>query len=130
MKEAPRIGRAMAQPREADRQFLATRLREAREYLELSQDEVAKALDVPRSAISMIETGQRKVDALELKKLAEIYQQPIGFFTGEDMSAPAVPEKIQHLARAAKELSERDREELLRFAQFLQTRQPPPRGGR
>ena len=130
MKEAPRIGRSMPQQREGDRQLLAARLKEAREYLELSQDEVAKALNVSRSAISQIETGQRKVDAIELKKLAEIYQQPIGFFTGEDGAIPPVPEKIQHLARTASKLSERDREELLRFAQFLQTRQAPARGGR
>ena len=69
--------------KEIDRQDLARRLKEAREYLELSQDEVAGALKVPRSAISLIETGQRRVEALELQRLAEIYQRPIGYFTGK-----------------------------------------------
>ncbi|MEZ5972605.1 MAG: helix-turn-helix transcriptional regulator [Hyphomonadaceae bacterium] len=107
---------------EDDRALLGARLREAREYLELSQDEVAKALDVPRSAISLIEAGQRKVDALELKQLAEIYQRPVGYFTGEIAEAAPLPAEVQHLARAAAKLTDGDRAELIRFAEFLKSR--------
>jgi transcriptional regulator with XRE-family HTH domain len=125
MTEPQRIGRAMPQDKDENRQILGTRLKEAREYLELSQDEVARILDIPRTAVSLMEAGQRKVDAIELKKLAEIYQRPIGYFTGEAGAAiPPVPESVQHLARTAAKLSDRDREELLQFAQFLQARQP------
>ena len=125
MTEPQRIGRAMPQDKDAYRQILATRLKEAREYLALSQDEVARILDIPRTAVSLMEAGQRKVDAIELKKLAEIYQRPIGYFTGESGAAiPPVPESVEHLARAAAMLSDRDREELLQFAHFLQARQP------
>ena len=125
MTEAKRVGRSGPQEKDVDRQLLGTRLREAREYLELSQDEVARLLDVPRTAISLMEAGQRKVEAIELKKLAEIYQRPIGYFTGEAGAATApVPEAVQHLARTATKLSDRDREELLQFARFLQARQP------
>src|SRR5437660_2022323 len=109
------------QPKDVDRHLLGTRLKEAREYLELSQDEVAKILKVPRSAISLMEAGQRKVDAIELQKLAEIYQRPIRFFISEAASAP-IPEVVQHLARAASKLTDQDKEELLRFAEFLQAR--------
>ena len=58
-----------------DRQSLGARLREAREYLGLSQDEVARVVSLPRPAVSLIESGQRKVDALELKKFAELYRR-------------------------------------------------------
>jgi transcriptional regulator with XRE-family HTH domain len=109
------------QPKDVDRHVLGSRLKEAREYLNLSQDEVAKILKLPRSALSLIEAGQRKVDAIELQKLAEIYQRPIGFFIGETISTP-IPEVVQHLARAAAKLTDQDREELLRFAEFLQAR--------
>lgn len=123
MKEAQRVGRSAPKTsKEIDRRQLATRLKEAREYLELSQDEVARALGVPRSAISLIETGQRKVDAVELRKMAELYQLPIAHFTGEAISTPPMQETVQHLARAAAKLTDRDREELLRFAEFLQAR--------
>jgi transcriptional regulator with XRE-family HTH domain len=127
MTDTARVGRSMPQDRDADRQRVGARLREAREYLGLSQDEVAKVLDVPRTAISLIETGQRRVDAIELGKLAEIYQRPVGFFTGEPAAPVAVPETVQHLARTAAKLTDRDREELLRFAEFLQTRRAPTR---
>jgi len=123
MTDAQRIGDpAPRSMKELDRQTMAMRLKESREYLELSQDEVAKWLDLPRSAISLIETGHRKVDAIELKKLAEIYQRPIAYFTGEEAVPAPLPETIQHLARAASKLTDQDREELLRFAEFLQTR--------
>jgi transcriptional regulator with XRE-family HTH domain len=105
-----------------DREELGARLREAREYLNLSQDEVAKALDVPRSAISLMEAGQRKVDALELKRLAEIYQRPIGFFTGERGQSAPLRDEVQHLARTASKLTDKDREELVRFAEYLRSR--------
>lgn len=127
MSDAPRLGRSLPQERESDRQLLGSRLKEAREYLELSQDEVARILNVPRTAVSLMETGQRKVDVMELKKLAEIYQRPVDFFTGKQGVAKAVPETVQHLARAAAELSDVDRKELLRFAEFLRTRQAPLR---
>jgi transcriptional regulator with XRE-family HTH domain len=125
MTEAQRVGRSIPQEKNVDRQLLGVQLKEAREYLELSQDEVARILNVPRTAISLMETGQRKVETFELKKLAEIYDRPISYFTGvPEPTAPPVPEVVQHLARTAAKLSDRDREELLRFAQFLQTRRP------
>ncbi len=106
---------------ELDRTLLGERLKEAREYLDLSQDEVAKKMSLPRSAVSLIESGQRKVDAIELQKLAELYQRTVSYFTGEVIAA-AIPKDVEHLARTAKKLSGRDREELTRFAEFLSSR--------
>lgn len=122
MSEFQPIGRALPVSKEVDRLDLAKRLKEAREYLELSQDEVASALNVPRSAISLIETGQRRVEALELQRFAEIYQRPVGFFIGENSAPAALSETVQHLARTAAKLTDRDREELQRFAEFLHLR--------
>jgi transcriptional regulator with XRE-family HTH domain len=104
-----------------ERTRLAEKLRQAREYLTLSQDEVAKILGIPRAAISLIESGQRRVEALELQKLAAIYERPVGYFTGEQQ-VPDLPEEVAHLARTASNLSSRDREELTRFAEFLQSK--------
>lgn len=113
-----------------DRRGLAERLREAREYLGFSQEEVANFLGVARSALSNIENGQRRVEALELKKLAQLYKRPVGHFTGEaDGAEPHVAPDVAHLARKASELSPQDREELSRFADFLRARKQEQKGG-
>lgn len=108
--------------KEDDRKAMADRLREGREYLGFSQEEVAAYLGVPRSALSLIEAGSRKVDALELKKLASLYKRPVAYFTGGDAEEDAYGEEIAHLARKAKELSPEDRAELGRFADFLRAK--------
>lgn len=105
-----------------DRIQLGEKLKEAREYLDLSQDEVAKKIGIARAAISLIETGQRKVDALELKEFARIYQRPISYFTDDEVVAEAAANRFDYLPRAFQELSEKDREELTRFAEFLKIR--------
>ena len=105
-----------------ERSEMARRLKEAREYLELPQDDVARELGVPRTAISLMESGQRKVEALELQKLARLYQRPVGYFTGEEAADVDLPPQVAHLARAASKLSSRDRDELTRFAEYLRAR--------
>jgi transcriptional regulator with XRE-family HTH domain len=115
-------------PGDEDRKALGDRLRQAREYLGFSQDQVATFLGVPRSALSLMETGQRKVEALELKKLAGLYKRPVGHFTGEEEADPAFGADIKHLARKVSELSPDDREELGRFADFLRARKKKKEG--
>lgn len=109
---------------EAERQVLGERLKEAREYVGLKQDDVAKKLGIPRSALSNIEAGSRKVDAIELAQLAKLYQRPVAWFTGEDSrrAADKMPKEVAHVARAAASLSRQDRQELARFADFLKSR--------
>src|SRR3954470_4997687 len=102
--------------KDEDRKALGERLREAREYLGFSQDQVPTFLGVSRSALSLIETGQRKVDALELKKLAGLYKRPVGQFTGETAEETSFGADVKHLASKVSELSPDDREELARFA--------------
>jgi transcriptional regulator with XRE-family HTH domain len=114
--------------KEDDRKALGERLREAREYLGFSQDQVATFLGVPRSALSLMETGQRKVDALELKKLAGLYKRPVGYFTGEEAEEVSFGTDVKHLARKVSELSPDDREELGRFADFLRARKQKKEG--
>jgi transcriptional regulator with XRE-family HTH domain len=102
---------------------IGDRLRQAREYLELKQEEAALAVGLSRSALSLAENGRRKVDAVELARFAKVYGQSIEALTGVAETRP-LPESVQALARAATELSADDRAELLRFAEFLQTRAP------
>lgn len=105
---------------ETDRVQLGSRLRAAREYRGFSQDDVARHLGVPRSAVSLMESGSRRVEALELKRLSELYSCTMEELTGSsDESQP--PESVQMLARAASALSPEDRQEVLQFAEFLRS---------
>jgi transcriptional regulator with XRE-family HTH domain len=104
---------------------LGERLRRSREYLGLSQGEVAEVLGVSRPAITQMEAGRRKVSTLELGKLARLYGQPYEYFLGE------VPEVVedqtsQALFRTARDLTDEDRQQVLRFAQFLRNAGPAP----
>lgn len=102
---------------DAQRNEMAARLREAREYLGMSQEEVANALGVSRPAISNIESGVRKIEAVELDQLARLYGRSVGYFlSGED---PGDGEKVAFFARTLKDLSQKDLNEVARFADFL-----------
>jgi transcriptional regulator with XRE-family HTH domain len=102
---------------DAEANALAQRLKETRSYLNLSQQYVSEQTGLPRSAISEIENGRRRVDSLELKRLARVYGYPTSFFLGDE--EPADDESVIALARLAGEMSESDRQEILRFATYL-----------
>ena len=107
---------------EEERTALGARLRKVRRYLGLSQLEVAKHLKIPRSALSHIENGRRGLDALELKRLADLYQYPVSYFTGEFNPAEGLEEVLEPLLQTAADLSRHDREEVRRFAEYLRVR--------
>ena len=113
---------------EEDRKTLGQRLKSAREYIGFSQEEVSSYLNVPRSALSLMETGQRKVAALELKELARLYKKPLGYFTGEEPSDATFGANVAHLARKVSGLSPDDQQELERFADFLRARKQEKEG--
>ena len=60
-----------------DREKFCERLRQARLESGLKQESVAKFMNLPISAISIIESGSRKVDVFELLKLPLILKLKI-----------------------------------------------------
>lgn len=106
-----------------DYESLGSRLKEAREYLGLSQEFVAERLSVPRASISAIETGRRKVSSLELRDLARLYKRPLSHFLGEssEEADDIQDETAGALFRTTRNLSEEDKQQVLKFAQFLRS---------
>ncbi len=56
------------------------RLRHARIKARLTQTEVANALQKPQSFVSKCETGERRLDVIELQALANLYGVPLTYF--------------------------------------------------
>lgn len=103
---------------------LATRIRDERNYIGLSQADVAEALGIPRAAVSALETGRRRVSGLELKRLAELFGTSVDKLLGRETDQDAT---TAALFRATKTMTEDDREQVLRFAEFLRgAGQAPP----
>jgi transcriptional regulator with XRE-family HTH domain len=111
---------------EDDEEYVAmgARLRQAREYLGLSQE----ALGVPRASVSAMESGRRKVSSLELRNLARLYKRPLDWFYTSETEPIAEDETVSALFRATRNLKQEDKEQVLRFAEFLKgAGQAPPR---
>lgn len=67
----------------SDRNQFYFRLKQARIEAKLKQEVVARYLQVPTSAVSSFENGNRKLDALELFMLSKLYQKPMEWFFNE-----------------------------------------------
>jgi transcriptional regulator with XRE-family HTH domain len=114
-----------------EKEGLARRLREAREYLGLSQEYAAQQTGISRPAISEIEAGRRNVNSLELKRLSKLYGRPVEYLLGEEVEeavgATADPVEIK-LRPMMKDLKQEDREEILRFVEYLKHRRSSAEG--
>jgi len=97
---------------------IAAQLREAREYMGFTQEEVAEKISLGRTAITGIENGRRKVTAEELARFAALYNRPLDYFIGSVFDTP--PDELSTaLFRATQGLTKDDKEQILKFAQFL-----------
>ena len=60
-----------------DYRLLLERLKAARLAKGLTQHEVAKKLQKPQSFVSKVESGERRLDVIELKLLARLYGKSV-----------------------------------------------------
>ena len=81
-------GQAATAPQQitqADRDMAVRHLAETRQkFLDsiagLSQEQVARRIGKPQSYVSKCESGERRVDVVELKAFAKLYGVPLAFF--------------------------------------------------
>lgn len=59
---------------------LAAKLRQARRDAGLTQAAAAALLGKPQSFVSKLESGERRLDAIELMAFAELYKKDVSFF--------------------------------------------------
>lgn len=60
--------------------YFVDKLRKARLEAGLTQVQVAKKLKRPQSYISNVESGQQRVDVVELQKFAKMYGKDVNYF--------------------------------------------------
>lgn len=64
---------------------IGRRLRIAREGRQVTQEAAGVVLGLQRSAISLMESGQRQVSTLELTRLADLYGRPVEWFVNPNL---------------------------------------------
>jgi transcriptional regulator with XRE-family HTH domain len=91
------------------------RLKQIRKKLKLSQEFVAKQLEMTRTTIVAIEAGTRKVTSDELLKFAKLY----GVSTDELLYGETTEEtEVRAFARTFSELSDIDKKEIMNLMNF------------
>lgn len=108
-------------PSIATDEHIGVRLTEAREYLELSPEELGEMVGMEGTDIEQIEAGSRQVSAVLLAEIARALGRGLEFFTA-DVPVNKADERTKFLARAAETLSDKDMGELQRFATYLRSR--------
>lgn len=99
-----------------EHRVVGARLREARLSIGLTQADVADALGLSRPTLAAVEKGTRKITGLELRRLARLYQRDVAWLLGEEEADVATRSALH---RATAKLSDADKEQVLRFAEFL-----------
>ena len=107
---------------QGEKSTLPKRLRAAREAAGLSQGQVAKLMNMHRPTITEMESGNRKISAEELTKLAELYDTKVGWLIGEAPDRVAIDDpKLQLAARELGKLKPDDLDRLLKLIAALKT---------
>ena len=93
----------------------SSRLREARDYVGFTREDVARACGWDVDRIITLEDGTGgPMTGLELRKLARLYRRPVAWFSGESRYQPSAD-----LLRHVEDLHPGDREAVLDFAEWL-----------
>ena len=62
--------------------YLVSKIKEARKNAGLDQQKVARLLGRTQSYVSKVESGQLRLDIIQLKEFARIYKKKLDFFIG------------------------------------------------
>jgi transcriptional regulator with XRE-family HTH domain len=82
--ETRKSRKARTTPFQATYDSILNRLIEAREEAGLNQRDVSARMGHSHSFLSKCETGDRRIDVMELLQFAEIYGKPLQFFFGAE----------------------------------------------
>jgi len=104
---------------EEKNKLIGQKIKEARDLAKISQKKLADILGFESAtAISLIESGERRLKIEDLEKIADFLGKDIKFFLGIELNTEEKP-NIKYALRADKELSKDEQDEVLRFIDFV-----------
>lgn len=101
---------------------LPKKIIDLRERVDMKQAELARRLSIDKSAMSKIESGTRKVSSDELKKIAEIFDVSTDYLLGTGKKQTAQDETHTIAAHLDKDLSDKDKQEIMSFIDYIKHR--------
>lgn len=66
-------------------QYMLRRLREAREEVEYTQEAAGKAIGRDKTIVSRMESGERRLDPIDLQQFAALYDKPVEWFLPKEV---------------------------------------------
>jgi len=101
-------------------QMIGQRIRQARESLRISQQDLAAKLGYASPAtVSHFESGERRISIVDLQRIAEILGPPLEYFLQSDSEkCGSDQEDIQHLSFRAYEIRPTARDTVIAFLSF------------
>jgi len=99
--------------------FIGNKIKQSREALQISQSQLAEKLGYSSpTAISYIESGERKVSIVDLEKIAFILDKDIRDFIGQ----PKESLNVRVALRAEPNLKEKDKAAILHIIEMAKKR--------
>jgi transcriptional regulator with XRE-family HTH domain len=98
-----------------DMKRIGDKLRAAREFLGLTQDQVASTLNMTRNSIVNIENNNRSIKSEELYNFSKLYGVSMEEIVSEDTE---VNMNVPAFARGFDSLSKKDQQEILNLIKF------------
>ena len=102
------------------RKSIGAKIKEAREQSGMSQKDLAEKIGFSSAtAISLMESGDRKTSAEVLDKIADVLQMDINYFLNKETQEP----NFEMALRADKNLSKLSQERILEFVDFIKSKE-------
>jgi transcriptional regulator with XRE-family HTH domain len=99
--------------------YIGGRIKQAREDAQLTQSQLAEKIGFDSgTAISLIESGERKIAVETLEKIANILKRDIKYFLGDNFETV----QVEYALRADGNLEREDKEAILRFIEIAKQR--------
>ena len=97
---------------------LAERIVNLREKIDMKQSDLAKKLEIDKSAMSKIESGDRKVSSDELKQLSSIFKVSIDYLVdGKENNNEGLTENQKLIAYSIDpDITDEEREAIIEMA--------------